>query len=91
MLNEPHNRLTVERDQNAISARAGKEPTAMRVTVRYGLQRRVFVLEHPPFPKKGDVLTVEGEGAEWTVVRVKPTKVVLRSVIRGGKYVPDVR
>lgn len=45
----------------------------MRVTLQSGPVKRTVTLVAPPFPKRGDVLMVEGEG-EWTVLRVRKVK-----------------
>lgn len=46
----------------------------MRVTLRLGNRTRRVVLTHSPFPKKGDAVTISGEGAEWTVHKVEPER-----------------
>lgn len=51
--------------------------TMKRVTMTSGKLRRTVVLAKPPFPKVGDVLTVKGEGAEWSVTKVADAEGIL--------------
>lgn len=70
---------------NAINDHAGRatgeqseSAEAWRITVKLGRTTRHFVLQQPPFPKVGDLLTIKGEGAEWTVTKAKkldPSKI----------------
>ena len=48
-----------------------KDPV-QRVTVKLGKMRRVFVLEHPPYPRVDDLLSLEGQ--DWPVVKVQSVK-----------------
>ncbi len=49
---------------------------AKRITMKSGRLTRSIVAEKPPFPRPGDLLTVKGEGAEWTVTKVRDVKVL---------------
>jgi hypothetical protein len=45
-----------------------------RITIIYGPLTRKYVLAAPPYPKVGDSIQIEGEGASWTVTSVRPCK-----------------
>jgi hypothetical protein len=52
-------------------ASVGRGRVMQSITLKYGRQTRKFVLEKPPFAKVGDTVTFKGEGAEWTVSKIK--------------------
>lgn len=43
----------------------------MQLTLRNGNLRKVITWETPPYPGVGDFITIKGQGAEWTITRVK--------------------
>ena len=45
---------------------------ACRITLKYGKSIKSHVLTAGPVPKVGDVVRFKGQGAEWTVTKVKP-------------------
>lgn len=45
-----------------------------RITVKRGTTKRTFTVVAEPYPKVGDVVTIKGEGAEWTVHKCVDTE-----------------
>ncbi len=60
----------------------------MKVTLKRGRMRRTVVLEHPPFPKVGDMVIVKGEGAEWTVTAIGEAEIIARIAQLSGASPP---
>lgn len=50
--------------------------TMCSITIKRGKTSRRLAIAQEPFPKVGDIVTVKGEGAEWTVTRAKLTQEV---------------
>ena len=48
-----------------------------RITIKLGKLSRSFVVVRPPYPEVGDAITFKGQGAEWTVTKVKETTAIL--------------
>lgn len=47
------------------------------ITMKSGRLTRSLVVETPPFPKPGDLLNFDGEGADWTVTKVSAVRNVI--------------
>ncbi len=46
-------------------------PEAHRIWLKYGKSTKTQVLTGGPVPKVGDTVTFKGQGAEWTVTKIK--------------------
>lgn len=65
--------------------------TAVRITVKRGRLKRVFVLEKPPFPRIGDSVRIKGEGgAEWFVAKVAACEPVFFVDFTGGRVQSEI-
>ena len=57
--------------------------TAKRVTLQYGTTKRKLLLVDPPYPERGEILTIEGQN--WLVKKITDEKVIFEFTTEGGK------